>query len=124
MLLDADSHNAGKLLFRYDKDVAGNYKMEKYDATGHLRRSADGKLECTGNTTGGDWTPKLLDVYFAYKDKNINLQSNDLRYPSAMSVGDALPNGYAHLVISDKWRQNIDIEILATERRVESQELV
>ncbi len=123
-LFDGESHNTGKMLFRYDKDIVGNYKMEKYDASGHLRRTADGKLDCIGSTTGGDWTPKLLDVFFAYKNKNISLQSNDLQYPSTMMVGNALPDGHAHLVVSDNWHQNIDIEISATQRLVESQEMV
>ncbi len=123
-LFDGESRNIGKMLYRYDKDVVGNYKVEKYDATGHLRRTADGKLECAGSTTDGDWTPKLLDVFFAYKNKSVSLQSNTLQYPSSMMVGDALPDGHAHLVVTDNWHQNIDVEISATQRRVESQEMV
>jgi hypothetical protein len=123
-LFDGENHNVGKLFYRYDKEIIGSYKIEKYDATGHLRRSGDGKLQCTSNTTSGDWTPKLLDVFFAYKDKVVSLKSNELPYPATINVGDFLPDGHAHLTVTDKWKQNADIEITASQRRVEAQELV
>ena len=123
-LLDSENRSAGKLIYRYDKTVTGNYKIERYDTYGRLRRMADGRLQCLGSMTGGDWTPKVLDLLQAYKDKQIDVVNNDLLYPATPQDGDALLDGRFQLTVNDRGHKAVELEMTATERKVEGQEIV
>jgi hypothetical protein len=123
-LTDAENRQMGKLTYRYDKEQIGNYKIERTDTYGRLRRTAEGRLQCLGNLTQGDWTPKILDLLYAYRDKQVSLVQNDLLYPATLQIGDALPDGQLQVTVSDNGRVTLEVRMTAAERRVEMQELI
>lgn len=123
-LLDDEKRSLGMLSFTYDKTVTGDYKLQKTDASGRLLRTAGGKLACTSNETLADWTPKILDVLFAYRDKKCTFLTNELPYPAAIKLGDSLANGSLHLLVEDANKVCLEVQISATSRHVEAQEAI
>ena len=123
-LTDAENRPMGKLTYRYDKDLVGNYKIERLDTYGRLRRTAEGHLQCLDSSTGGDWSPKLLDLLYAYRDQQISILQNELRYPATLKNGDVLPDGYLHIIVADHAHTALEVSMTATDRRVETQELI
>ena len=123
-LLNDEKRNLGSLSFSFDKAAVGNYKVQKNDASGRLLSTADGKWNCTGLETLADWTPKIVDVLAAYRDKKCTFLTNELRYPATLRLGDTLTDGNLHLLVEEENKVCLEVQISATKRRVEMQETV
>jgi hypothetical protein len=123
-LFDGESRNVGKMVYQYDRTVEGNYRVERYDAYGRIRRTANGNMVCSEAVSNMDWTPKLLDLMAAYPNKELKIGENQLAYPATLTVGDALPDGAVNIRIADKGRALVQVTMRATERRVETTEQI
>jgi hypothetical protein len=123
-LFDGENRTVGKMVYQYDRTVEGNYRVDKYDNYGRLRRSANGKMDCSASVSNLDWTPKLLDLLAVYMDKEVKMGENQLAYPTNLNVGDALPDGAVTITIADKGRSLVQVNMRASERRVEGMEQI
>jgi hypothetical protein len=121
-LFDGEGRNTGRMIYQYDKAVEGSYRVDKYDAYNHLRRTANGKIDCSPSVSSLDWTPKILDLLGTYQGKETIIGENQLAYPAQLTVGDALPDGALSVRIADRGRTLVDVNMRATERRVEAVE--
>lgn len=90
------------------------------------------EFTCTGETVSLDMRSLVpTDQMKAYEDWEINVDSSDLAYPSALSVGQSLPDGKITMRLTmpnaeaaPAGLSNVTFEVAVTNRRVEAQESI
>ncbi|MBE0654983.1 MAG: hypothetical protein IH594_14370 [Bacteroidales bacterium] len=80
------------------------------------------ELGCSNGVFKIDMSEYMSEMLQAYQTMEVELQGDNLQFPSSLSVGDALPEGNMNIKVRSNGIQVVNMDVNISNRKVEAQE--